>query len=138
MNKNVKRVVTPYISLIFIMAVIYLLVGFGGKANKLSYGEKQRYALANILSQEKEILILDEVTSSSDVILENEINNILLSLKRQKTIIAIAHRFNILKYCDEIIYMHDGKIIDIGSFETLSKKYDEFKKMVELSSFKCN
>lgn len=108
------------------------------KANKLSYGEKQRYALANILSQEKEILILDEVTSSSDVILENEINNILLSLKRQKTIIAIAHRFNILKYCDEIIYMHDGKIIDIGSFETLSKKYDEFKKMVELSSFKCN
>lgn len=108
------------------------------KINELSYGEKQRFALANVLSQDKDILILDEITSSSDVIIENEINNILLDLKNKKTIIAIAHRFNILKNCDKIIYMDEGNIIDIDSFESLSKKYEEFKKMVELSSFKTN
>lgn len=104
--------------------------------NELSYGERQRFALANILAQDKNILILDEITSSSDVIAENEINNILLNLKGQKTIIAIAHRFNILKHCDKIIYMNEGKIVDIDTFDSLNKKYKEFNKMVELSSFK--
>lgn len=106
------------------------------KINELSYGEKQRLALANLLTQNKNVLILDEITSSSDVIIEEEINNILLDLKSKKTIIAIAHRFNILKHCDKIIYMQEGKIIDIDSFETLSKKYEEFSKMIELSNFK--
>ena len=103
---------------------------------ELSYGEKQRLALANILSQDKEILILDEVTSSSDVIVEDKISDILAQIKGEKTIIAIAHRLNILKYCDKIIYMKDGKIIDINTFKVLSEKYEEFKKIIELSSFK--
>ena len=42
MNKNMKRMITPYISLIFIMAVIYFLVGFGGKTNKLTYSQFQK------------------------------------------------------------------------------------------------
>ena len=42
MNKNVRRTITPYISLIFIMVVLYILVGFGGKSNKLSYSEFQK------------------------------------------------------------------------------------------------
>ena len=42
MNKNMKKMITPYISLVFIMVVIYLLVGFGGKTNKLSYSEFQK------------------------------------------------------------------------------------------------
>lgn len=108
------------------------------KVNEMSYGQKQRLALANILAQDKSVLILDEITSSSDVIVENEISNILLNLKKEKTIIAIAHRLNILKHCDKIIYMHDGKIIDIDTFDSLNKKYSEFNKMVELSGFKIS
>ncbi|MBR3832426.1 MAG: ATP-binding cassette domain-containing protein, partial [Mycoplasmataceae bacterium] len=103
---------------------------------ELSFGERQRLALANILSQDKEVLILDEITSSSDVINEEKINEILLELKGQKTIIAIAHRLQILKHCSKIIYMDNGKIVDIDSFSTLSNKYEEFKKMIELSNFK--
>jgi ABC-type multidrug transport system fused ATPase/permease subunit len=92
-------------------------------------------ALANVLSANKEVLILDEITSSSDVISQDRINDVLNSLKGKKTIITIAHRFQILKHCNKIIYMDNAKIINIGSFKELSEKYDDFKKMVELSNF---
>ena len=103
--------------------------------NKLSFGQKQRLAFLNLLSQDKEILILDEVTSASDVLSEEKINEILYKFKGKKTILSIAHRFQILKQCDKIIYMDSGKIIDCGSFEKLYESYSEFKKMVDLSSF---
>ena len=51
MNKNVKRIITPYISLIFIMAVIYYVVGFGGKINKLSYSEFQKNLQKNKVTE---------------------------------------------------------------------------------------
>ena len=104
--------------------------------DELSYGERQRLALSNILTTDKEVLILDEITSSSDVLVEDEINNILFDLKGKKTIIAIAHRLNVLKYCDKIIYMDEGKIVDIDTFKALNDKYEEFRKIIELSSFK--
>lgn len=103
-----------------------------------SHGEKQRIALANLFSQDKNILILDEISSSSDVITEDKINEILKELKGKKTIISIAHRLQILKYCNKIIYMDEGKIIDIDTFSELSKKYKNFEKIVELSNFKLN
>ena len=108
------------------------------KVSELSQGEKQRLAFANILAKDKEILILDEITSSCDVLSEDKINDILLDLKGKKTIIAIAHRLNILKYSNKIIYMDEGKIIDIGTFSELSEKYDEFKNIIKLSEFKID
>ena len=41
MNKNLKRNISPYIALIFIIIVVYLITGLGGKVNKLSYSEFQ-------------------------------------------------------------------------------------------------
>ena len=108
------------------------------KINELSYGEKQRLAFANLLTKDKDVLILDEITSSSDVISEDKINDILSDLKGKKTIIAISHRLNILKYCNKIIYMDNGKIIDIGTFCELSKKHKDFKNIIELSQFKID
>ena len=51
MNKNVKRALTPYIALAFIMVVIYIIVGFGGKSNKLSYSEFQKNLNKNKVTQ---------------------------------------------------------------------------------------
>ena len=81
------------------------------------------------------MLILDEISSSADVISQEKINEILSELKGKKTIITIAHRFQILKNCDKIIYMDNAKVVDMGTFKELYEKYDDFKKMVELSSF---
>ena len=106
--------------------------------NELSNGQKQRLALANILNQDKDVIILDEITSSQDVIIQEEINKILTSLKGQKTIISIAHRLQILKNCTKIIYMDKGQIIDFDTLENLTNKYEDFRKIVELSDFKIN
>ena len=102
---------------------------------KLSFGQKQRAALAQNIAADKKLLILDEATSSLDVLSEDKINDILLELKGQKTIISIAHRLQILKHCDRVIYMDNGKIIDIDTFSNLNDKYEEFRKIIELSNF---
>ena len=103
---------------------------------ELSNGQKQRLALALTLSEEKEIIILDEATSAVDVLSEEKINEILFELKGKKTIISIAHRLQILKHCNKIIYMDNSKILDIDTFKNLEKKYPDFEKIIELSSFK--
>ncbi len=101
--------------------------------NGLSEGQKQRLAIARALYRDAEIILLDEATSSLDVQTENEITEMLSALSGSRTIIAIAHRLSTLKACNKLIYMKDGRIIDTGTFDELSQKYEEFAKLVLLS-----
>lgn len=102
-------------------------------ANGLSQGQKQRLAIARALYRDPEILLFDEATSALDVQVENEITEMLSQIGKSKTIIAIAHRLSTLKACNKLIYMKDGQIVDIGTFSELSMRYEEFKKLLELS-----
>lgn len=106
-----------------------ILVGSTG----LSQGQKQRLAIARALYREPEILILDEATSALDVQVENEITEMLTEVGKSKTIIAIAHRLSTLKSCNKLIYMKDGIIVDIGTFEELRSKYEDFETLIKLS-----
>ena len=56
-----------------------------------------------------------------------------VTLKGNKTIIVIAHRLCTLKECDKLIYINDGAIVDIGTFEELEKSHDDFKNLIKLS-----
>lgn len=103
-------------------------------SNGLSQGQKQRLAIARALYRDPEIIILDEATSALDVQVEHEITDMLKSLSSSKTIIAIAHRLSTLKACNKLIYMKEGKIVDIGTFTQLSELYPEFENLVKLSS----
>lgn len=100
----------------------------------ISQGQKQRLAIARALYKDPEILIFDEATSSLDVETEHEITKMLNTLKGKKTIIAIAHRLSTLKSCDRLIYLKNGKIVDTGSFEELSKRHADFEKLIRLSN----
>lgn len=102
----------------------------------LSQGQKQRLAIARALYREPEILILDEATSSLDVQVENEITEMLSMFKNKKTIIAIAHRLSTLKACNKLVYLKEGQIIDIGTFDELSSRHEDFESLVKLSSLK--
>lgn len=102
-------------------------------SNGLSQGQKQRLAIARALYRDPEILLFDEATSALDVQVENEITEMLSQIGKSKTIIAIAHRLSTLKACNKLIYMKDGQIVDIGTFSELSMRYEEFKKLLELS-----
>lgn len=102
-------------------------------SNGLSQGQKQRLAIARALYRDPEIIILDEATSALDVQVENEITEMLKQVGKSKTIIAIAHRFSTLRACNKLIYMKDGQIVDIGTFEELSACYEDFANLVKLS-----
>ena len=98
-----------------------------------SQGQKQRIAIARALYSDPDILILDEATSSLDLKTEDEICNVLNSLKGEKTIIAIAHRLSTIKTADRIVFMKNAEIEDIAAFEELVSKNSDFKELVDLS-----
>lgn len=107
--------------------------GINSMIRGLSQGQKQRLMIARGLYRNSDVLIFDEATSSLDVETEHEITQMLTSLKGNKTIIVIAHRLYTLKECDKLIYINDGAIVDIGTFEELEKSHDDFKNLIKLS-----
>lgn len=107
--------------------------GINSMIRGLSQGQKQRVMIARGLYRNSDVLIFDEATSSLDVETEHEITQMLTSLKGNKTIIVIAHRLCTLKECDKLIYLKDGAIVDIGTFEELEKSHDDFKNLIKLS-----
>ena len=103
------------------------------KGVNLSGGEKQRLAVARglLASVDKDIMLLDEPTSSVDF--QNELvifANIFEAFPRQ-TIIASVHRLHLLSLFDSIYYFADGKIIASGTFEHLGKSSPEFQLLWE-------
>lgn len=84
-------------------------------ALKLSGGQKQRLCLARSLTVEPNILLLDEPCSSLDIVNSEKIENTLIKLKENYTIIIVTHNINqAKKISDNTIFMRDGKIIERG------------------------
>jgi len=84
----------------------------GDEVSGFSGGQMQRLAIARALYQEKEILFLDESTSSLDEELELEIIDNIINKYQDKTIIAIVHKKSISKKFDRIIQIDNGKIVE--------------------------
>ena len=86
---------------------------------ELSGGEAQKIAIARALYKDAPLIILDEPTASLDPISESEIYNHMNHMIQQKTAIFISHRLSSCKYCDEIIVLNQGQIIQQGRHEVL-------------------
>lgn len=89
---------------------------------ELSGGEKRRVAIAGILAIEPKIIIFDEPTAGLDPFGEKQMLKIITNLKKQgKTVIVVTHNMdNVLEYGDEVILLHDKKILASG------KPYDVY------------
>ena len=85
----------------------------GERGITISGGQRQRLVLARALFHDREILVLDEATSSLDNDLEDEINKSVNSLKGKKTIILITHNLNLTKYCDHIYKLENSRVTQI-------------------------
>lgn len=94
----------------------------GERGVKLSGGQRQRVALARVILKDAPILILDEATSALDSEVEAEIQESLIGVMENKTVIAIAHRLSTIAQMDRIIVLEDGKIVEQGTHEELKKK----------------
>lgn len=102
----------------------------GERGIKLSGGQKQRLGIARAIYSNPQILIFDEATNALDALTENEILNSINNLSKDITVVMIAHRLNIIKNFDKIIFLDDGKLVDFGSYSYLIEKNTKFKTMV--------
>ena len=88
----------------------------------MSGGERQRVAIARALLHNPRILILDEATASLDTETEKQIQDALQNLSKNRTTIAIAHRFSTLKNADRLVVVKNGRIVEEGTHEELFNK----------------
>jgi ATP-binding cassette, subfamily B, heavy metal transporter len=91
----------------------------GERGLKLSGGEKQRVAIARTILKNPPILILDEATSALDTATEQEIQNALDDISRNRTTLVIAHRLSTVINADEIIVLSGGVIAERGTHRAL-------------------
>ena len=94
----------------------------GHKGSKLSGGQKQRICIARALVSDPKILILDEATSSLDKTNENQIIELMESLRDKVSIIFITHKPDNLKIADQIIYIKKGGLYEIKQNNNISEK----------------
>ena len=97
--------------------------GYESKLNEdtdnISHGQKQLLTIARTILSKKEVLILDEATSSVDTRTEKLIQKAMDRLMEGKTSFIIAHRLSTIRNADKIIVIENGKIIEQGTHEEL-------------------
>ena len=93
----------------------------GDRGIRLSGGQRQRVALARALLRKPELLILDEATSSLDSESERLIQQSIEEVAKDTTILIVAHRLSTIAKANQVYVLNDGKIVEEGSFQELSK-----------------
>jgi len=106
----------------------------GERGRGISGGQKQRLLIARALYREPDFLFLDEATNSLDVINEKKIVEALNAAFKDRTVIVVAHRLSTIRNADQIIVLHQGRIVEIGNHENLMSRKGEYYKLVSSQS----
>ena len=101
----------------------------GNAGAKLSGGQRQRIVIARAILRNAPILILDEATAYTDMENQNKIQDSLMALCKNKTLVVIAHRLTTVIDCDKIIVLDAGKLDSVGRHEELIETSALYKKM---------
>ena len=97
----------------------------GENGCRLSGGQRQRIGIARAMYRNSEVLILDEATSALDIVTEEKVINSLKNIDNKKTVIIITHKEASLKWCNRVIEVKNGSIVErIGTNILMSNKIE--------------
>lgn len=111
-----------------------LLKGVQEKGIELSGGEKQKLALARALYKNGKVVVLDEPTAALDPIAESEIYEKYAEMTSGRTAVFISHRLASTRFCDTILVLEEGKIVERGNHERLMELGGKYADMYEIQS----
>ena len=113
----------------------YIYKNFGEDGFEPSGGEGQKIAIARALYKKNaKVIILDEPTAALDPRAEFEIYKNFSELVKDKTAIYISHRLSSARFCDRIVVLKNGEIVEHGTFDELYKKEGEFKELYDMQA----
>jgi len=101
----------------------------GDRGLRLSGGEKQRVAIARTILKGPRIIMLDEATAALDTETEQHIQDALTTLGQGRTMLVIAHRLSTITRADQIVVLHEGRVIERGTHEQLLELNGRYKMM---------
>jgi ABC-type multidrug transport system fused ATPase/permease subunit len=101
----------------------------GERGVRVSGGERQRIAIARALYNRPEVIVLDEGTSALDTLTEHGLMSSLKELRGGHTILLVAHRLSTIQDADRVIFVENGRIGGIDTFEGLKSSNPSFRDM---------
>ena len=112
----------------------YITQTFSEQGILLSGGETQKLLFAKAIYKNGSFLILDEPTSALDPLAESKIYEEYNNLAAGKTAVFISHRLASTKFCDRIMFLENGSIVECGSHEELMAKGGKYKEMFDIQA----
>jgi len=104
----------------------------GERGAKISGGQRQRLGIARAMFTKPHLLVLDEATSSLDGETEASISDAIHALRGSTTVVLIAHRLSTVRDADIIVYLANGKIKTMGTFNEVRKAVPDFDRQAKL------
>jgi ABC-type multidrug transport system fused ATPase/permease subunit len=93
----------------------------GERGGKLSTGQRQRLSIARAILRDTPVLILDEPTASLDAQTEHLVLQNLQAWGRERVVFLITHRLSTIRNADQIAFMKEGTVCELGSHDALMK-----------------
>jgi ABC-type multidrug transport system fused ATPase/permease subunit len=107
----------------------------GKSGDTLSVGQKQRLSIARGLVRNTPVIVLDEPTAALDPQTENALVASLRQAAKGRLVIVIAHRLSTIRKADRIVFLEEGRVVDIGSHSALmADDHGRYRRFVDLQS----
>ncbi|KAL3471497.1 ABC multidrug transporter Mdr1 [Aspergillus californicus] len=110
----------------------------GERGSQLSGGQKQRICIARAVVRDPKILLLDEATSALDSNSERLVQEALDRAAEGRTTIMVAHRLSTVRRADQIVVLHQGRIVEQGSHEELIEQSGTYYRLYEAQTIRQN
>lgn len=104
----------------------------GERGNLISGGQRQRLGIARALLTRPKLIVLDEATSALDSETEGSIAKSLKNLRGIATVVLVSHRLSMVRDFDQVVYMEDGRVKCVGTFDEVRERVEEFDQQATL------